>query len=149
MKPEEYLAEKQYYSIGEVARMFKLTVSNIRFWENQFEMLRPKKNKKGDRFFTRQDLKNLKLIYHLVKEQGYTIDGARKKMTQHLDETSDRVELIETLKGVRTFLTTMKDQLDTRMKPTGVVERDSAELPAVENAGEVPAEEDQRDLPTD
>ena len=69
----ELTAEKHYYAIGEVAKMFNMTVSNIRFWENEFEVLKPKKNKKGDRFFTRQDLEYLKLIHHLLKEKGYTL----------------------------------------------------------------------------
>ena len=79
MDTENYSAQKNYYTIGEVAKMFKLSVSNIRFWEKEFDVLRPKKNRKGDRFFTPQDIEHLKIIYHLVKEKGYTIEGARKK----------------------------------------------------------------------
>ncbi len=79
---EEIESEKHYYSIGEVAKMFNLSISNIRFWEQEFEILKPKKNKKGDRFFTKQDVSNLKVIYHLLKEKGYTIEGARKKLSR-------------------------------------------------------------------
>jgi DNA-binding transcriptional MerR regulator len=76
---EDSSSDKYYFSIGEVAKMFNLSISNIRFWEQEFEILRPKKNRKGDRFFTRQDIENLKIIHHLLKEKGYTIEGARKK----------------------------------------------------------------------
>lgn len=75
---EDSSSDKYYFSIGEVAKMFNLSISNIRFWEQEFEILRPKKNRKGDRFFTRQDIENLKIIHHLLKEKGYTIEGARK-----------------------------------------------------------------------
>jgi DNA-binding transcriptional MerR regulator len=82
MELEGYNSEKQYYSIGEVAKMFNLSISNIRFWEQEFDILKPKKNKKGDRFFTKQDIENLKVIHHLLKEKGYTIEGARKKLSK-------------------------------------------------------------------
>ena len=72
--------DKRYYSIGEIAQAFNVNTSLIRFWEKEFDILKPKKNAKGNRLFTPEDLKNLKLIYHLVKEKGYTLDGAK----QHL-----------------------------------------------------------------
>ena len=71
------LPDKLYYSIGEVAKAFDVNTSLIRFWEKEFPILKPKKNKKGNRFFSQEDIKNLKLIYHLVKERGYTLEGAR------------------------------------------------------------------------
>ena len=111
---DEAAPDKYYYSIGEVAKMFNLTISNIRFWEQEFEILRPKKNRKGDRFFTRQDIENLKIIYHLLKEKGYTIEGARKKLLQNPNEISDRVAMIESLKKIRSFLVVLKDHLDNK-----------------------------------
>jgi DNA-binding transcriptional MerR regulator len=114
MDIENYSAQKNYYTIGEVAKMFKLSVSNIRFWEKEFDVLRPKKNRKGDRFFTPQDIEHLKIIYHLVKEKGYTIEGARKKIKQTPDELTDRVALVESLKKLRGFLSSLKDVLDGR-----------------------------------
>ncbi|MEP7129059.1 MAG: MerR family transcriptional regulator, partial [Chitinophagales bacterium] len=101
---EEVESDKYYYSIGEVAKQFNLSISNIRFWEQEFEILRPKKNRKGDRFFTKQDIENLKIIYHLLKEKGYTIEGARKKLLQNPDQVTERVAMIESLKKIRSFL---------------------------------------------
>jgi DNA-binding transcriptional MerR regulator len=72
------LPEKRYYGIGEVAKAFSVNNSLIRFWEKEFDILKPKKNNKGDRKFTPVDIKNLELIYHLVKERGFTLDGAKK-----------------------------------------------------------------------
>lgn len=132
---EEIAPDKFYYSIGEVAKMFNLSISNIRFWEQEFEILRPKKNRKGDRFFTRQDLENLKIIYHLLKEKGYTIEGARKKLLQNPDQVTDRVAMIESLKKVRSFLVSLKDNLD---KKDGAAENNTAgdqpqDIPSKEN----------------
>ena len=111
---EEVEPDKYYYSIGEVARQFNLSISNIRFWEQEFEILRPKKNRKGDRFFTKQDIENLKIIYHLLKEKGYTIEGARKKLMQNPDQLTERVAMIESLKKIRSFLVSLKDNLDKK-----------------------------------
>lgn len=118
---EEDQSDKYYFSIGEVARMFNLSISNIRFWEQEFEILRPKKNKKGDRFFTRQDIDNLKIIYHLLKEKGYTIEGARKKLLQSPDQVNDRVAMIDSLKRVRSFLIQLRQQLDSKEPGDGQV----------------------------
>lgn len=111
---EEMAPDKYYHSIGEVAKMFNLSISNIRFWEQEFEILRPKKNRKGDRFFTKQDIENLKIIYHLLKEKGYTIEGARKKLLQNPNEVTERVTMIESLKKIRSFLVSLKDNLDKK-----------------------------------
>lgn len=115
---DEVDPEKYYYSIGEVAKQFNLSISNIRFWEQEFEILRPKKNRKGDRFFTKQDIENLKIIYHLLKEKGYTIDGARKKLMQNPDQVTERVAMIESLKKIRSFLVSLKDNLDKKTGTT-------------------------------
>lgn len=115
---DEVDPEKYYYSIGEVAKQFNLSISNIRFWEQEFEILRPKKNRKGDRFFTKQDIENLKIIYHLLKEKGYTIEGARKKLMQNPDQVTERVAMIESLKKIRSFLVSLKDNLDKKTGST-------------------------------
>lgn len=109
---KELTTEKHYFAIGEVAKMFNMTVSNIRFWENEFEVLKPKKNRKGDRFFTRQDLEYLKLIHHLLKEKGYTIEGAKKTLLQNPKKQLDKMELIRSLKEIREFLSSLKNNLD-------------------------------------
>ncbi len=120
---EEIESEKHYYSIGEVAKMFNLSISNIRFWEQEFEILKPKKNKKGDRFFTKQDVSNLKVIYHLLKEKGYTIEGARKKLLQQPDHVSDRIKMIDSLKKIKVFLQSLKDNLDKKDLGISIAEK--------------------------
>lgn len=102
---------KLYYSIGEVSQMFKVNTSLIRFWEKEFEILRPKKNAKGNRLFTPEDLENLKIIFHLVKERGYTLDGAKKKMRDNKNDVEQTVKLVESLKKVRGFLEELKEQM--------------------------------------
>ncbi|MBA2407301.1 MAG: MerR family transcriptional regulator [Chitinophagales bacterium] len=124
---EEISSEKHYYSIGEVAKMFNLSISNIRFWEQEFEILKPKKNKKGDRFFTKQDVDHLKIIYHLLKEKGYTIDGARKKLMQQPDNVSDRIRMIESLKKIKVFLQSLKNNLDKKDPEISTAENISLE----------------------
>ncbi|MES2593062.1 MAG: MerR family transcriptional regulator [Bacteroidota bacterium] len=74
---------KLYYSIGEVAEMFDVNASLIRFWEKEFDSIKPKKNKKGNRLFTPEDIENYKVIYNLVKEQGLTLDGAKKYLKEN------------------------------------------------------------------
>lgn len=111
MPYKEKETEKLFYSIGEVARMFKVNTSLIRFWEKQFDILRPKKNKKGNRLFTKEDLGNLHIIYHLVKERGFKLDGAKRKLKQNKEEVVQGVEIVRSLKRVREFLVEMKEQL--------------------------------------
>lgn len=104
--------EKLYYSIGEVAEMFGVSKSLIRFWETEFEILKPRKNPKGNRLFTKKDIENLKLIYHLVKEKGYTLDGARKKLKEsHPDKLEQDVDIAEKLKSLRAFLVELQKQI--------------------------------------
>ena len=107
---DEILFQKSYYSIGNVAEMFKVNISLIRFWENEFDILKPKKNAKGDRYFRPEDVKNLKLIYHLLREKKYTIEGAKDflKKNKAGDET---LELIESLKKLKLFLNEIKASL--------------------------------------
>lgn len=108
---EDQDSEKLYYTIGEVADLFKVNTSLIRFWEKEFEVLQPKKNKKGNRLFTREDLQNLKLIYHLVKERGYTLEGARKKLKGNRNDLEQQVQLRESLLKIRGFLENLKSGL--------------------------------------
>ena len=103
--------EKQYYSIGEVAAMFEVAPSLIRFWETEFEVLKPKKSKKGNRLFTPKDIENLRIVYHLVKERGFTIQGAREVLKNKGVQTRDKYEIIQSLEKVRDFLTNIKNQL--------------------------------------
>ena len=82
--------EKLFYKISEVAKMFDVNISTVRYWEKEFDILKPKKNKKGNRLFTPKDVTNLQIIHHLLKERGFTIDGARKKLKENLTVTSLR-----------------------------------------------------------
>jgi len=90
-------AEKIYYSIGEVAGMFKVSTSLIRFWEKEFEVLKPHKNKKGNRLFTARDVKNLHIIYNLVKVKGYTLQGAREALKADFEGLDRNITLLQTL----------------------------------------------------
>ena len=105
------LPDKLYYSIGEVAKAFDVNTSLIRFWEKEFPILKPKKNKKGNRFFSQEDIKNLKLIYHLVKERGYTLDGAKIALQEN-KSIKDEVELISRMELIRSELMKLKESLD-------------------------------------
>lgn len=103
--------EKVFYTIGEVAEMFSVNTSLIRFWEREFEMLKPQKNKKGNRLFKKDDIEQVKLIYHLVKERGMTINGARQKLKDNKEETVQNHELVERLLSIRQMLTDLKDEM--------------------------------------
>lgn len=100
-----------YYTIGEVAEMFRVNASLIRFWEKEFEVLKPKKNKKGNRLFTQEDVENLRIIFHLVKERGFTLQGAKSKLKENKTDVVNNTELYDSLTRVRNFLTELKDQL--------------------------------------
>ena len=103
--------EKLYYTIGEVAQMLKVSTSLIRFWEKEFDIIKPAKNKKGNRLFRPEDVKNLHTIYHLVKERGFTLQGARTKLTQNTTDTIDKAEVVRSLKKIRSFLEELKREL--------------------------------------
>ncbi|MDX5437333.1 MAG: MerR family transcriptional regulator [Pontibacter sp.] len=115
MPYKEKEIEKQYYTIGEVAAMFDVAPSLIRFWETEFEQLKPKKNKKGNRQYTSKDIETLRTVYHLVKERGYTIQGARDVMKNKPVQAKDKMEMIESLVKVKSFLQGIKDQLNTKV----------------------------------
>lgn len=103
--------EKLYYTIGEVAELFEVNASLIRFWENEFDSLKPQKNKKGNRLFTKEDINTLRIIYHLVKEKGYTLQGAREKMKLNREDVEKQVEVIGSLQKIRNFLVQLKNDL--------------------------------------
>ena len=103
--------DKLFYSIGEVAKKYKVNVSLIRFWEKEFDILKPKKNKKGNRMFTKTDMDNLNIIFHLVKERGFTLDGAKKKLKENKQDTIDNIAIINKLKEIRSFLTELREEL--------------------------------------
>ncbi|MFH1004147.1 MAG: MerR family transcriptional regulator [Bacteroidota bacterium] len=111
MPYKEKEPEKFFYSIGEVAKMFNVNTSLVRFWEKQFDVLKPKKNKKGNRMFTKEDMDNLHLIFHLVKERGFTLEGAKKKLKQNKDEVIQSIEIIKSLTKVKSFLIDIKESL--------------------------------------
>lgn len=108
MPYKEKVIEKSYFTIGEVADMFNVSTSLVRFWEQEFDILQPKKNKKGNRLFTRKDLDNLKIIYHLVKERGYTLKGAKEKLKSQETTVSKELQVIESLQRLKSFLIELK-----------------------------------------
>ena len=102
---------KVYYSIGEVAAMFDVNNSLIRFWEKEFDIIKPKKNKKGNRLFTKQDVQNYHIIYHLVKERGYTLQGAKDKLKGNKDEVTQNHDIVKKLSNIKSFLLEIKGGL--------------------------------------
>lgn len=113
MPYKEPKIEKLFYSIGEVAQMFNVNTSLIRFWEKEFDIIKPKKNKKGNRLFTREDIDNFHIIFHLVKEQGMTLRGAKKKMSENKDDSIHNLEIIQSLHNIRKMLLEIKDEMDS------------------------------------
>ena len=111
MPYKEKVIEKKYYTIGEVAEMLNVATSLIRFWEGEFDIIKPKKNRKGNRQFTKDDIDNVKLIYHLVKEKGYTLQGAKEMLKNSNEAIKDKMQMIESLRKVRAFLVEIKEDL--------------------------------------
>lgn len=111
MPYREKETEKVYYTIGEVAEKFKVNASLIRFWEKEFEIIKPQKNKKGNRLFSQADVDNFYLIFHLVKERGYTLNGAKEKLKLNLKEATANAEVAKTLKKLKDFLLEVKSHL--------------------------------------
>ena len=109
MDKEDHL--KRYYSIGEVAEMFEVSKSLIRFWENEFEVLKPHKNSKGDRRFTRQNIEQFQTIYYLVKERGFTLEGAKKELKRLKRSQKERIQMIKHLSNLKSFLEEIKGKL--------------------------------------
>ena len=105
------LPEKRYYKIGEVAKAFQVNTSLIRFWDGEFDVIKPKKNAKGNRLFTSDDIENFKIIYNLVKERGFTLEGAKQKLKRNFDAVVDNQEIISRLETVKAELIKIKNQL--------------------------------------
>jgi len=103
--------EKVYYPIGEVATMFGVTTSLIRYWETEFDIIKPFRNKKGNRLFSKKDVDNFHIIYHLVKERGFTLQGAKDKLKDNKQDTFDTVEVVKSLQQIRNFLVEIKENL--------------------------------------
>jgi DNA-binding transcriptional MerR regulator len=103
--------EKIFYKISEVAEMFSVNISAVRFWEKEFNILKPKKNKKGNRLFTNKDIKNIQIIYHLLKERGFTVEGAKKKLKENKTDTIENIEIVNHLKDIRGFLVNLREEI--------------------------------------
>lgn len=106
--------EKKYYSIGEVADMFKVAASLIRYWEGEFDIIRPKKDKKGNRRYTKDDIQKIRYVYHLVKEKGYTLQGAQEVITSGKQQGFDKVAAVQKLQEIKDFLINLKHELSSR-----------------------------------
>ena len=111
MAYKEKEIEKIYYSIGEVAEQFNVAPSLIRFWESEFDLIQPKKNRKGNRQFTKEDIENVRTIYHLVKQKGFTLQGAKEMLRNDTQAVRDKMEMYESLKKIRQFLVEVRDKL--------------------------------------
>ena len=135
------MAKKLFYSMGEVSEMFDVNPSLIRHWESKFEVLKPQKNKKGNRMFTPEDVENLKLIYHLVKERGMTLDGARRALKGGgMPGVARDMELLERLQSIRAQLVEVRNELKESAERAIVVDSD---VPEAAPAPEVPAVQSQ------
>src|SRR5512140_289062 len=111
MPYKEIKVEKLYYSIGEVSEMLSVPVSTVRFWENEFDILKPMKNKKGNRLFTKTDIKNLKIIHHLLKDEGMTLSGVKKRISGKWEETDYKFEVNDSLQKIKNLLLDLRDNI--------------------------------------
>ena len=111
MPYKEREIKKIYFSIGEVADMFRVNASLIRFWEKEFDIIKPQKNKKGNRLFTQQDIENFQRIFQLVKEQGYTLQGAKDKLKAKPELKHGRAEMLKSLQKIRNSLLELSTRL--------------------------------------
>jgi DNA-binding transcriptional MerR regulator len=112
MKTIELSESKLFYTIGEVAAMFDVNTSLIRFWETEFNIIKPKRNAKGNRLFTPADVKNFQLIHYFIKEQGMTLKGAQKKLCENTDEALQKIHVIAKLEGLKTRLINISSKLE-------------------------------------
>lgn len=108
---KEPKSEKLYYPIGVVAETFNLAPSTLRFWEKEFDTIKPFKNKKGNRFYTKEDIDHLALINHLVKERGMTLKGAKAKIKENKDDAENTFQIVKKLQEIKSYLLEIKDQL--------------------------------------
>jgi len=111
MPYKEKEIEKLYYTIGEVAKMFNVNNSLIRFWEKEFDVIKPEKNKKGNRLFTQKDVDNFYVIFHLVKEKGYTLQGAKDMLKNKKTDAFENADIVQSLNKVKDFLLDLKKQI--------------------------------------
>jgi DNA-binding transcriptional MerR regulator len=111
LPPDEVLNQKLYYSISEVSELFGINASSLRYWETEFRHINPRKNKKGDRFYTPADIKKLQLIYFLLRQRKYTIEGAKDYISKHKDDAAQRYELVQRLQQLKSFLLSLKADL--------------------------------------
>jgi len=111
MEDNDNKKKKLFYSIGEVAEILGEQTSAVRYWEKEFDIIRPQKNKKGNRLFTAEDVENLQMIHYLLKEKGMTIAGVKKKMSENPDDARKTHEVIESLKKIRTMLVSIRDNI--------------------------------------
>lgn len=113
MPYKERKIEKVYYTIGEVAEMFNVNTSLIRYWEKEFDIIKPKKNNKGNRLFTKQDIDNFHLIYNLIRDRGMTIKGTIKKLKENKEDTLNNFEVVKQLQKIRDLLMEMELLIDS------------------------------------
>lgn len=116
MPYKEKEIEKKYYSIGEVASMFKVAPSLIRYWEGEFDIIRPKKDKKGNRRFTKEDIEKIRYIYQLVKIKGYTLQGAQEVIKNDQQQVFDNAAMVDRLHQIRRFLIEIRDNMHASTK---------------------------------
>ena len=114
MPYKEREIEKKYYSIGEVATMFKVAPSLIRYWEGEFDIIRPKKDKKGNRRFTKDDIEKIRYIYHLVKVKGFTLQGAQEVIKKEAHQVYDKPAMVDRLNQIKSFLIDIRDSLHAK-----------------------------------
>lgn len=111
MPYKEKEIKKLFYTIGEVSKILNVNVSLVRFWDNEFDIIKPRKNKKGNRLFSENDLKNLKIIHHLLKNNGFTIKGAKKALKSKKNDFQKNIFLKERLLEFKTFLVSLRESL--------------------------------------
>jgi DNA-binding transcriptional MerR regulator len=105
--------DKLYYTIGEVAEMFEVSRSLLRYWENEFSFLTPRKNRKGDRLFSKENIQQVQIIYNLVKDRGFTLDGAKQELRKEKGTLSEKIDVVDRLKNILSRLNDLDDSLST------------------------------------
>ena len=119
---------KRYYSISEVAQMFEMNISKLRFWEEQFPTLTPKRDRSGDRKYTQDDIKHLQEIVELIDNQGYTIEGAKKSLDNKKKKKNVNQEVIDRLIEVKSFMTFLRDSLNKNLEDEYLQEDEGDDL---------------------
>ncbi len=111
MYPEEKEPDRVYFTIKEVASFFDVNISTLRYWESEFKEIKPRKNGKGDRLYNREQIQNLRYIYHLLKEKGYTLDGAKQVLANNNNKQFGIFKQMQRLEKIKRFLVELKDKL--------------------------------------